>query len=133
MSNTRNKAIETVQNRERIDVKLPSTRVSDFFGENVFNDAAMKKYLSEEAYLSVRASIEAGSKIDRKMADQIASSMKAWAIEKGATHYCHWFQPLTGLTAEKHDSFFSPTNDGKGMEAFSGDALVQQEIGRAHV
>jgi glutamine synthetase len=127
MSNTRNKAIETVQNRERIDVKLPSNRVSDFFGQNVFNDGAMKKYLSEEGYLSVKASIEAGTKIDRKMADQIAASMKSWAIEQGATHYCHWFQPLTGLTAEKHDSFFSPTGDGKGLEMFSGDALAQQE------
>lgn len=127
MSNTKNKAIETVQNRERIDVKLPSNRVSDFFGQNVFNDSAMKKYLSEEAYQSVKTSIEVGSKIDRKMADQIAASMKSWAIEQGVTHYCHWFQPLTGLTAEKHDSFFSPTGDGKGIELFSGDALVQQE------
>lgn len=127
MSNSRIKALESVQNRERIDVKLPSNRVSDFFGINVFNDSVMKKTLSEEAYLSVKASMESGKKIDRKMADQIAASLKSWAIGEGATHYCHWFQPLTGLTAEKHDAFFSPTMDGKGMETFSGDALVQQE------
>lgn len=127
MSNTRFQAIETVQTRERIDAILPSTRVSDFFGTNVFNDDAMRKYLSEEAYLSVKSSIENSAKIDRKMADQISSGMKAWAIAKGVTHYCHWFQPLTGLTAEKHDSFFSPTSGGKGLENFSGDALVQQE------
>jgi glutamine synthetase len=127
MSSIRIKAIESVQNRGRVDVKLPSARISEYFGSNVFNDEAMRKYLSEEAYLSVKASIESGNKIDRKMADQIASSLKAWATAKGATHYCHWFQPLTGLTAEKHDTFFSPTGGGKGIENFNGDALVQQE------
>jgi glutamine synthetase len=127
MSNIRISALDTVQKRERIDVKMPSARISEYFGSNVFNDEAMRKYLSEEAYLSVKASIESGNKIDRKMADQIASSLKAWAIAKGATHFCHWFQPLTGLTAEKHDTFFSPTGGGKGIENFNGDALVQQE------
>ena len=87
----------------------------------------MKKYLSEEAYLSVKASMRSGQKIDRKIADQVASSMKAWAMSKGATHFTHWFQPLTGATAEKHDSFFVPTEGGKGLENFSGNALAQQE------
>jgi len=92
----------------------------------VFNEEAMKNYLSEEAFLSVMSSIEQGTKIDRKVADQVASSMKAWAIEKGATHYTHWFQPLTGLTAEKHDSFFVP-NGANGIEVFDSNSLVQQE------
>jgi glutamine synthetase len=127
MINIRMNALDTAQKRERIDVKLPSNRISEYFGSNVFNDEAMRKYLSEEAYLSVKASIESGNKIDRKMADQIAASLKEWAIAKGATHFCHWFQPLTGLTAEKHDTFFTPTGGGKGIEHFNGDALVQQE------
>ncbi len=127
MSSNRTNALSTVLQRERIQVKLPSNRISDYFGTNVFHDEAMRKYMPEDAYLSVKASIETGSKIDRKMADQIAASMKSWAIGKGATHFCHWFQPLTGLTAEKHDTFFSPTENGKGIENFGSDALVQQE------
>jgi glutamine synthetase len=83
--------------------------------------------LSEEAYNSIRHSIEHGQKIDRKIADQVAASMKAWAMGKGATHYTHWFQPLTGATAEKHDSFFTAVATAVGVETFSGSALVQQE------
>ena len=127
MSSIRFQSIERVLGRERIKVHLPADKISDYFGDNVFNDDAMKKYLSEEAYLSVKASIRSGQKIDRRIADQVASSMKSWAMSKGATHFTHWFQPLTGSTAEKHDSFFVPTEDGKGLENFSGDALVQQE------
>jgi len=120
-------SLETVLGRDRIQVKPPSDKISDYFSANVYHESAMKKHMSEEAYLSVKASIRSGQKIDRKIADQVASSMKAWAMAKGATHYTHWFQPLTGSTAEKHDSFFIPTDGGKGIEHFSGNALVQQE------
>ncbi|MBK8680479.1 MAG: glutamine synthetase III [Chitinophagales bacterium] len=127
MPNSRSSAIQQVLNRQYREVKAPSVRISEFFGCNVFNDEAMQKHLSEEAYLSVKSSIQNGTKIDRKVADQVAASLKAWAIGKGATHYTHWFQPLTGATAEKHDAFFVPTENGKGMESFTGSSLVQQE------
>lgn len=127
MTNGRTNAIQQVLNRQFREVKTPSVRISEFFGSNVFNDEAMLKHLSEEAYLSIKSSIQAGTKIDRKVADQVAASLKAWAIEKGATHFTHWFQPLTGGTAEKHDAFFVPTQNGKGIETFTGSALVQQE------
>ena len=127
MRTTRFAALNQVLNRRSTEVKLPSNRISEYFGANVFNDEAMQKYLSEEAYLSVKSSIQSGQKIDRKVADQVASSMRAWAIAKGATHFTHWFQPLTGSTAEKHDSFFMPVGNGKGIEAFTGAGLVQQE------
>lgn len=127
MTSTRSAAIQQVLNRQTREIKAPAVRISEFFGANVFNEEAMEKHLSEEAYLSVKTSIQQGTKIDRKVADQVAASMKAWAIAKGATHFTHWFQPLTGATAEKHDSFFVPTNNGKGMESFTGSALVQQE------
>jgi len=127
MSSLRFQSLETVLGRDRILVKPPSDKISDYFSANVYHENAMKKHMSEEAYLSVKASIRSGQKIDRKIADQVASSMKAWAMAKGATHFTHWFQPLTGSTAEKHDSFFIPTDGGKGIEHFSGNALVQQE------
>ncbi len=94
---------------------------------NVFDKIKMKQYLSKDAFNAVEESINNGQTIDRAAADHIASAMKTWAIEKGATHYTHWFQPLTGSTAEKHDSFFEPSSDGRALEKFSGDALVQQE------
>ena len=87
----------------------------------------MREYLPKEAYESVMASIDKGTRLDREMANQVASSMKDWAINKGASHYTHWFQPLTGTTAEKHDSFFSPISGGRGIEKFDGENLVQQE------
>lgn len=121
------KALETVLNRTPINVVLPSIKVSEFFGENVFGIDAMREQLSEEAFDSVMAAIEQGAQIDRKMADQVAASMKAWAHSKGATHYTHWFQPLTGSTAEKHDAFFEPTENGRAIERFGGAQLAQQE------
>jgi len=121
------KALETVLTRTPIEVTLPSNKVSEFFGENVFGIDAMREYLSEEAFNSVMAAMQQGTQIDRKMADQVAASMKAWANSKGATHYTHWFQPLTGTTAEKHDAFFEPTMDGRAIERFGGSQLVQQE------
>jgi glutamine synthetase len=121
------RALEEVLSRTPLEVKLPSDKVSDFFGRNVFGREEMRKYLSEEAFISVMSAIETGTKIDRKMAEQVSNSMKAWAMNKGATHYTHWFQPLTGTTAEKHDAFFTPIENGKAMETFGGGQLVQQE------
>lgn len=129
MSEIRFSSVENVLNRTLIDINRPSERVSEFFRENVFDHEAMKKHLPEDAYFAVMNAIGSGRKIDRNIADQVALSMKAWAISKGATHFTHWFQPLTGATAEKHDTFFVPgyNGDGKGMETFSGASLVQQE------
>ncbi len=127
MENFRFQAIQTVFSRARVEVHPPAQRISEYFGSNVFNDDAMRKYLSAEAYESIRSSNEKGGKIERGIADQVAASMQAWAIGKGATHFTHWFQPLTGATAEKHDSFFTLTEQGRGIESFSGSALVQQE------
>ncbi len=121
------KALEVVLTRTPVNVTLPSNKVSEFFGENVFGIDAMREYLSEEAFNSVMAAMEQGTRIDRKMAGQVASSMKAWANSKGATHYTHWFQPLTGTTAEKHDAFFEPTEGGRAIERFGGGQLAQQE------
>ncbi|MGQ0829686.1 MAG: glutamine synthetase III family protein [Bacteroidota bacterium] len=121
------KALETVLTRTPVNVIMPNNKVSEFFGENVFGIDAMREYLSEEAFNSVMAAMGQGTRIDRKMADQVASSMKAWANSKGATHYTHWFQPLTGTTAEKHDAFFEPTEGGRAIERFGGSQLVQQE------
>ncbi|SDE26040.1 glutamine synthetase [Mucilaginibacter pineti] len=127
MSNIRFKALQDVLNRTIPEVKAPSAKISDYFGANVFDKKKMKEYLSTEAYQGIVNSIEKGEPIPRDLAEQIASAMKAWAIGKGATHYTHWFQPLTGTTAEKHDAFFEPTADGGAIERFSGDALSQQE------
>jgi glutamine synthetase len=127
MLTQRSRALETVQTRKKIEVLRPSVRVSDYFNKNVFNDIAMKQYLTKDAYNAVKKAINEGHQIDRAMADQVANGMKAWAIAHGVTHYTHWFQPLTGATAEKHDSFFEPTGDGGAVEKFSGNALVQQE------
>jgi glutamine synthetase len=102
-------------------------KVTSFFAGNVFNARAMREWLSDEAYKSLMSSVKNAAKLDRRMADQIASGMKAWAEEKGVTHFSHWFQPLTGTTAEKHDSFFTIKGDGTAIENFDGDALIQQE------
>lgn len=127
MATLRFRAMEEVLNRQPVVVQAPSDVISDFFGCNVFNQDAMRHHLSQEAYKKVMEAIEMGSRIDRKVADQVASGMKAWASGKGATHYTHWFQPLTGLTAEKHDAFFHPTEGGRSIEKFEGSMLVQQE------
>jgi len=102
-------------------------QISEFFGENIFGPQAMAEYVSKEAIKAVNEARNTGKSMDRKMADQIAEGMKNWAINKGATHYTHWFQPLRGATAEKHDAFFDPTGIDTGVESFSGKALVQQE------
>jgi glutamine synthetase len=127
MSNIRFQALQTVLNRTTPEVKLPSSKISDYFNSNVFDKQKMKEYLSKDAYQVVINSIDKGEPIPRDMAEQVASAMKSWAMSKNATHYTHWFQPLTGSTAEKHDAFFEPTADGGAIEVFSGDALAQQE------
>ena len=127
MSNFRFKALEIAQSRQAILVTAPTERVGDFFGSNTFNNEVMRTLLSTEAYLKVTEAISTNGQIDRNIADEVAGAMKSWATSKGATHYTHWFQPLTGETAEKHDAFFDITIDGKAIEKFKGSALVQQE------
>ena len=102
-------------------------KITGIFGENVFTLQKSRDFLSDDAYKSLKSSIKSQSKIDRNMGDQIASGLKAWAEAKGVTHFTHWFQPLTGATAEKHDSFFTLKSDGTALEEFDGDALIQQE------
>lgn len=127
MQSLRFQALEKVTG---VDFKVKpelNGKITDVFGSNVFNGKVMREHLSDEAYKSLMNSIKGGNKIERKMADQIASGLKSWAMKKGVTHYTHWFQPLTGTTAEKHDSFFTIKSDGSSIETFDGDALVQQE------
>jgi glutamine synthetase len=127
MAHLRFQALQEVLRRKPVEVTYPSKKISDFFGINVFDQQKMQKYLSMEAYKSVQKSIESGNRIDRKMADEVAAGMKAWATERGATHYTHWFHPLTDATAEKHDAFIEVTESGSVIENFSGSKLVQQE------
>ena len=102
-------------------------KVSDFFGCNVFDDRVMKARLSSNVYRSLRKTIDEGAKLDISVANAVAAAMKDWAVENGATHYTHWFQPLTGVTAEKHDSFISPSPDGGVIMEFSGKELIKGE------
>ncbi len=127
MAVLRFEALKTATARKPVAVEeLPSK--SQIFGSNVFNDKAMRQFLIPEAYKAVKEAIDHGTKIDRKMADIIAQGMKDWAMSKGVTHYTHWFQPLTGTTAEKHDAFFETSLDGSDpVEQFRGSQLVQQE------
>src|SRR6186713_370747 len=104
-----------------------TTKITAIFAENVFTHQVARQFLSDEAFKSLMASIKAGQKIDRGMAAQIGNGIRAWAESKGVTHFTHWFQPLTGTTAEKHDSFFTLKSDGTPIEQFEGDALIQQE------
>ncbi|HVG13130.1 MAG TPA: glutamine synthetase III, partial [Flavisolibacter sp.] len=103
------------------------SKITALFAENVFTNQTARQFLSEEAFKSLMASVKAGLKIERPMANQIANGVRAWAESKGVTHFTHWFQPLTGSTAEKHDSFFTIKSDGTPIELFEGDALIQQE------
>ena len=127
MPNSRKNALNEVLHRKANHATDGSRRVSQYFGENTFHLDKMRECLTEEAYKIVKSAIEHGTHVDRLHADQIATAMKDWAISKGATHYTHWFQPLTGSTAEKHDGFFKPIGPGKAIERFEGDLLVQQE------
>ena len=127
MASFRFEALKVANSRKPVSVS-ESGKKSEIFGSNVFNDKSMRQHLTPEAYKAVRAAIDRGVKIDRKMAEYIALGMKEWAMSKGVTHYTHWFQPLTGTTAEKHDAFFETSFDGSDpVEKFSGSLLVQQE------
>jgi glutamine synthetase len=127
MSTLRFQALREAANRKPVKVE-ELDRKSAIFGTNVFNDKAMRQFLTPEAYQAVKNAIQYGTKIDRKLADYIAIGMKEWALTKGVTHYTHWFQPLTGTTAEKHDAFFETSMDGSDpVEKFGGSQLVQQE------
>lgn len=124
MARLRFEALKKLQERANIKVDLPSEKVSDFFGVNSFGIEAMRSTLSPDVFGKVMHAIDKGKRIDQETADAIAAAVKSWAMSKGCTHYTHWFQPLTGATAEKHDSFF---DSNKGIENFKGSALVQQE------
>jgi glutamine synthetase len=124
MAHLRFKALDQLATRPKIKVELPSVKISEFFGENVFTLEEMRATLAPAIFKKVSQAIQNGEKIDEATADSVASAAKSWAITKGATHFTHWFQPLTGGTAEKHDSFFDGTS---GIEKFKGSELVQQE------
>ncbi|HNP22397.1 MAG TPA: glutamine synthetase III [Panacibacter sp.] len=127
METLRFKALQNLfSNSAEVQVEGPP-KVTAIFGDNVFTIKKAREYLSDEAYKSLAASIKGSKKIDRNVAGQIANGIRAWAESKGVTHFTHWFQPLTGSTAEKHDSFFTLKNDGSPLEEFDGGALIQQE------
>jgi glutamine synthetase len=127
MSTRRILAMQDVVKRTPVELNHGNKQVSEYFGANVFGIDAMREFLSEEGFNSVKEAMERGVTIERRMADQVAACMKAWAQSKGVTHFTHWFQPLTGTTAEKHDGFFEPIGNGRAIERFSGSQLVQQE------
>src|SRR6478609_830411 len=127
MSELRFHALKQATNRKPVQFE-EADKKSNIYGTNVFNDKAMKQFLTSDAYKAVKDATQYGIKIDRKLADYIAMGMKEWAMSKGVTHYTHWFQPLTGTTAEKHDAFFEISYDGlEVFEKFGGAQLVQQE------
>lgn len=127
MSTFRFQALREASGRKAAQVE-ELDRKSAIFGSNVFNDKAMRQFLTPDAYQAVKSAVQHGTKIDRKIADYVAMGMKEWALTKGVTHYTHWFQPLTGTTAEKHDAFFETSMDGSDpVEKFGGSQLAQQE------
>lgn len=127
MSISRFNAVEKASNRKAVEAHTPKLKVSEYYGENVFNRKAMQKFLSKETFKALTQSIDNGTPIDREVANHVAAGMKMWALEKGVTHYTHWFQPLTDGTAEKHDAFVEHDGNGGVIEEFSGKLLVQQE------
>src|SRR5690554_3438314 len=126
MSKLRFNALYEMFRRAPIEVEIPD-RLSRLYNQNVFSDDTMKEYLTKDAYRYIEAAKVKGEKIPREIADQIAAAMKDWSLSKGVTHYTHWFQPLTGATAEKHDAFFDRIGDDRAIEKFNGSMLVQQE------
>lgn len=126
MSQLRFYALKQAVKRKPIKVEIPD-KLSKLYNQNVFTDEMMQKFLSKDSYEHILQAKEKGKKISREIADQVSSAMKEWALSKGATHYTHWFQPLTGSTAEKHDSFFELDKNGGAIEQFNGSMLVQQE------
>ena len=127
MSSLRFQALQTLAGEERKITGYGDKKVTSIFGTNVFSGRTIREYLSDEAYKSLMNSAKSGLRVERKIADQVAAGMKVWAEERGVTHFTHWFQPLTGTTAEKHDSFFTLKSDGTALELFDGEALIQQE------
>jgi len=127
MNNLRFKAVEATLSRKAKKITPPAEKLSEYFGSLTFNKKAMREFLPVDAFDNIINAIESNDKIERGMADQIAASMKAWAISHGASHYTHWFHPLTGSTAEKHDSFMHPIEEGRAIERFNGTELIQQE------
>ncbi len=126
MSTLRFQALKETLSRKPVKIKETKRR-SELFGNNVFNETVMRQFLTKEAYQNIIDANKSGLKISRVVADHISTGMKEWAISKGVTHYTHWFQPLTGSTAEKHDAFFETIGDGLAIEKFGGTQLVQQE------
>lgn len=126
MSKLRFHAIYEMLGRKAVEVQIPD-RLSKLYNQNVFSEDTMQEYLTKDAYQYLTAAKNRGEKIPRDIADQVATAMKDWALSKGVTHYSHWFQPLTGSTAEKHDAFFDFIGDGRAIEKFNGSMLVQQE------
>ena len=127
MSLLRFKMVDAAINHTAVKVKAPEGRPSDYFGEKVFGRAAMRKYLDKKTYAALLDTMDNRTPLTREVADSIAAGMRQWALEHGADHYTHWFQPLTGGTAEKHDAFAEPDGFGGVLEEFSGKLLVQQE------
>lgn len=127
MSTLRFNAVASASNRTPVEVKKPNKKTSEYYGEKVFNDKAMIKYLSKETYQAVQNAINKGGIVDRNLAEHVAAGIRMWALENGATHYTHWFQPLTEGTAEKHDAFVEHDGQGGLIEEFSGKLLAQQE------
>ena len=127
MATIRFKALDEIARRENIKANPLQEKISAIFGIDVFDREKMRNYIPREAFEAMCKAVDENSQMDRKTADQIAMGMKTWAMERGATHYSHWFQPLNDTTAEKHDSFFDPAFRGGSMEAFRGELLIQQE------
>jgi glutamine synthetase len=127
MANLRFSALREVFSRIPVEVKRPEGKISEYYGINVFDLAKMETFLSMETYKSIKQAIVKGTRISREVADRVAAGMKSWAIEKGVTHYTHWFHPLTDATAEKHDAFVERNDFGGLVESFSGELLVHQE------
>ncbi|MEM9380939.1 MAG: glutamine synthetase III, partial [Planctomycetota bacterium] len=132
MASTRQEAVRSIASDAFLDLRedtsgLAGQSLSDSYGRYVFNDEVQRQRLPEVVYSALRRTIESGAQLDLEIADEVARAMKAWAVEHGATHYTHWFQPMTGLTAEKHDSFLKPTATGQAILEFSGKQLSQGE------
>ncbi|MDD6210275.1 MAG: glutamine synthetase III [Bacteroidales bacterium] len=127
MSNLRFNAVKEANNRKPVEAVVPEMKTSDYYGSNVFNRKAMKNYLSKETYKLVTEAIDRGTPISREVANHVAAGIRMWAMERGVTHYTHWFHPLTDGTAEKHDAFVEHDGAGGMIEEFSGKILAQQE------
>src|SRR6516225_6267803 len=128
-ANVRQEAIESIATtRHKLDrVNFKETHIKDLFGESVFSEAVQRERLPKPIFRALQRTIKQGAPLDPAIADAIASAMRDWAIEKGATHFTHLFQPMTGLTAEKHDSFLAPTDSGSALTEFSGRELIKGE------